>query len=150
MIEKKIFLVNYSWDPLDNKRGWWTAQATGHKLSIGDRNGGVKNDGYGTFLTNSHKFQGTRVICCRDEDPRSEREVSKGPPARLWCILPKVHPAIPSSPSLRVVLVAQSCLALCDPMDCGSPGSSVHGILQDTGVGCHFLLRASLSEVPSQ
>ena len=26
--------------------------------------------------------------------------------------------------------VAQSCLALCDPMDCSPPGSSVHGILQ--------------------
>ena len=29
--------------------------------------------------------------------------------------------------------VAQSCLTLSDPMDCGLPGSSVHGILQ-TGV----------------
>ena len=28
------------------------------------------------------------------------------------------------------VLVAQSCLPLCDPMDCSPPGSSVHGILQ--------------------
>ena len=28
------------------------------------------------------------------------------------------------------VLVAKSCLTLCDPMDCGPPGSSVHGILQ--------------------
>ena len=27
------------------------------------------------------------------------------------------------------VLDAQSCLTLCDPMDCSSPGSSVHGIL---------------------
>ena len=26
-------------------------------------------------------------------------------------------------------LVAQSCLTLCDPMDCSPPGSSVHGIL---------------------
>ena len=25
---------------------------------------------------------------------------------------------------------AQSCLILCDPMDCSPPGSSVHGILQ--------------------
>ena len=29
-----------------------------------------------------------------------------------------------------VCLVAQSCLTLCDPMDCSPPGSSVHGILQ--------------------
>ena len=28
------------------------------------------------------------------------------------------------------VLVAQSCLTLCDPMDCSPPGCSVHGILR--------------------
>ena len=28
------------------------------------------------------------------------------------------------------VLVTQSCPTLCDPMNCSSPGSSVHGILQ--------------------
>ena len=28
------------------------------------------------------------------------------------------------------VLVAQLCLTLCDPMDCSSPGSSVHRVLQ--------------------
>ena len=28
------------------------------------------------------------------------------------------------------VLVTQSCPTLCDPMDCSSPGSSVHGISQ--------------------
>ena len=28
------------------------------------------------------------------------------------------------------MVVAESCLTLCDPMDCSSPGSSVHGILQ--------------------
>ena len=28
------------------------------------------------------------------------------------------------------VLVSQSCPTLSDPMDCSSPGSSVHGILQ--------------------
>ena len=28
------------------------------------------------------------------------------------------------------VVVAQSCLSLCDPLDCSPPGSSVHGILQ--------------------
>ena len=28
------------------------------------------------------------------------------------------------------MLVAQSCLILCDPMDCSPPGFSFHGILQ--------------------
>ena len=31
---------------------------------------------------------------------------------------------------LVVVLVTQSCLALCDPTDCTLPGSSVYGIPQ--------------------
>ena len=46
----------------------------------------------------------------------------------------------------------QSRVWLCDPMDCGPPGSSVHGMLQsrilewkkkkkNTGVGCPFLLQ---------
>ena len=30
------------------------------------------------------------------------------------------------------VLVAQSCLTLCDPMDCSPPGSSAHGLFQAT------------------
>ena len=30
----------------------------------------------------------------------------------------------------KVVIVAQSCQSLCDPMDCSLPGSSVYGILQ--------------------
>ena len=31
---------------------------------------------------------------------------------------------------LNSMLVAQSCLILCDPMDCSLPGSSVHGVVQ--------------------
>ena len=37
---------------------------------------------------------------------------------------------LPSSHSQSEVLVAQSCLTICDPVDCSLPGSSVHGILQ--------------------
>ena len=36
----------------------------------------------------------------------------------------------PHMESLVVVLVAQSCLTLCNPTDCSLPGSCVHGILQ--------------------
>ena len=32
-------------------------------------------------------------------------------------------------------LVAQSCLILCDPVDCNLPGSSVHGIFQPNSAG---------------
>ena len=37
----------------------------------------------------------------------------------------------PTDQSEKVkVLVTQSCLTFCDPMDCSPPDSSVHGILQ--------------------
>ena len=41
------------------------------------------------------------------------------------------------------VKVAQSCLTLCDAVDCTLPGSSVHGDSpgKNTGVGCHALLQ---------
>ena len=40
-------------------------------------------------------------------------------------------------------LVTQSCLALCDLMDCSPPGSSVYGDSagKNTRVGCHALLQ---------
>ena len=35
----------------------------------------------------------------------------------------------------------QSCPTLCNPIDSSPPGSPVPQILQNTGVGCHFLLQ---------
>ena len=45
-------------------------------------------------------------------------------------------------PCARVCLVTQSCLTLCDPMDCSLLGSPVHGDSpgKNTGVGCLALL----------
>ena len=45
--------------------------------------------------------------------------------------------------SLLKVLITQSYLTLCDPLDCSPPGSSVQGILQTRipGVSCHSLLQ---------
>ena len=37
---------------------------------------------------------------------------------------------------LMCVLVALSCLTLCDPLDCSPPGSSIHGILQARILEC--------------
>ena len=42
---------------------------------------------------------------------------------------------------LYTLSVLQSCPSLCNPTDCSSHGFSVHGILQNTGVGCHSLLQ---------
>ena len=48
----------------------------------------------------------------------------------------------------KKVLGAQSCLTLCDPMDCSPPGLSVHGILRgkNTAVGSHSL--SDLEDLP--
>ena len=52
-----------------------------------------------------------------------------------FILLAYVHPRILFIPGSMLgekvkVLVAQSCLTLCDPMNCSLPGFSVHGILQ--------------------
>ena len=47
--------------------------------------------------------------------------------------VPQLHSSVPSSPAAAAAAAAkslQSCLTLCDPMDCSLPGFSVHGILQ--------------------
>ena len=62
-----------------------------------------------------------------------------------------LHLCLYSCPANRLIitifhdsmcLVAQSCLTLCDPMDCSPAGSSVHGNSpgKNTGVGCHAIL----------
>ena len=40
-------------------------------------------------------------------------------------------------------LVSQSCLTLCDPIDCILPGSSVHGnsLGKNIGIDCHAFLQ---------
>ena len=42
----------------------------------------------------------------------------------------KLSPTYPIDTSCMCVLVTQSCLSLCDPMDYSLPGSSVHGHFQ--------------------
>ena len=52
-------------------------------------------------------------------------------------------PGVPSAFEQKCVLVFQSCLILCDPMNCSLPGSSVHGDSpgKNTRVGRHSLLQ---------
>ena len=49
-------------------------------------------------------------------------------------------------------LAAQSCLTLCNPMDCSPPGSSVHGASpgKNTGVGCRALLQRKIPRNQTQ
>ena len=56
---------------------------------------------------------------------------------------PLQSPIIALSPRAVPCLVTQSCLTLCDCIDCSPPSSSVHGDSpgKNTGVGCHALLQ---------
>ena len=56
---------------------------------------------------------------------------------RLQCLTPALSPYPSRVPRGRLLsplgshcVHSQSCLTLCDPLDCSPPGSSVHGILQ--------------------
>ena len=76
--------------------------------------------------------------------PRQGREASScllspSVHTRPWSLGSHMHSWWPLSPGRCPwgstdgwwrLLVAQSCLTLCNPMDCSPPGSSVHGILQ--------------------
>ena len=55
------------------------------------------------------------------------------------CVCVCVTSAFPICSVILCVLVAQSCLTLCNPMDCSIPGSSVPGnsLGKNTGVDCH-------------
>ena len=49
---------------------------------------------------------------------------------------------------LIVYMCAQSCLTLCDPVDCSPPNPSLHRIFQarNTREDCHFLLQIFLTQ----
>ena len=64
---------------------------------------------------------------------------------RYWrdCIFSVISSCFLHRRSLLLCVVAQSCLTLCDTMDCSLPGTSVHGDSpgKNSGVGCHALLQ---------
>ena len=51
--------------------------------------------------------------------------------------------SVPQRQPCACAKLLQSCLTLCDPVDCSPPGSSVHGdsLGNNTGVGCQALLQ---------
>ena len=63
-----------------------------------------------------HRPQPTRLLCLWDSPGKN---TGVGCHFLLQCMKVKSESE-----------VAQSCLTLCDPMDCSLPGSSVHGIFQ--------------------
>ena len=76
-------------------------------------------------------------LSMNDELPLYTLEINKRDQLHL-CLVSETQSGLKSGSE-----VAQSCPTLCDPMDCGPPGSSIHGIFlgKSTGVGCYFLLQ---------
>ena len=80
-------------------------------------------------------------VCVRAGPGGSESGLSL-----LECVLTMLVICVGSLPPFLLLLLltrAQSCPALCDPMDCSPPGSPVHRIFpgKNTGVGWQFLLQ---------
>ena len=83
----------------------------------------------------------THFLCLNKALPNTGLKVSQGP---VW----DSH-LIKSKPKKILFYTSvhakslQSCLTLCDPIDCSPPGSSVHGDSpgKNTAMGCHFLFQ---------
>ena len=109
----------------------------------------------------------TRLLCPQDSPGENTRMgchaflqaifPTQGSNLRLlylhWQVgsLPLASPRKPFTCYMCVVLVAQSCLTLCDPLDSSPPSSSVHGILQARILGhlrrgCRFILPRGSSQ----
>ena len=89
---------------------------------------------------------GPFILTCTSREGEKQGRLPRKVPRHLtWkqiCSLP--------TPPAGLIFIALCCSAvlclvvtLCDPMDCSSPGSSVHGDspVKNTGVGCHALLQ---------
>ena len=70
----------------------------------------------------------------------SETKTKKNPHIRIFNRYHKVVKGF--TDGFMLCLVTQSCMTLCDPVNCSPPVSSLHGNSpgKNTGVGCHALL----------
>ena len=97
------------------------------------------------FLQGHHELLGFRVTkqnlgtgyWLSPSHPLLREPLQEGVSATPWA----------RGPCAVLCLVAQSCLTLCDLMDCSPPGSSVHGDSpgKNTGMDCHALLQGIFS-----
>ena len=76
-------------------------------------------------LGEAHNLADTLILNFEPPEPCENKFLLFNPPS-LWYF---VMAALPNYYAV-LFLVAQSCQALCGPLDCNPPGSSVHGILQ--------------------
>ena len=142
----RVSATSKIWPP--DKKRWLTGKNPDAGKDWGqEENGATEGEmvGWHHWL-NRHEFvqaprnsegQGSLVCCgpwgCKESDMTEWLKNNRA--------LSRVSCAICSCAVL--FLVAHSCLTLCDPTDCSSPGSSVSEDSpgHNTGVGCHALLQ---------
>ena len=84
----------------------------------------------------------THFLCLNKALPNTALKVSRGP---VWDshLIKSYKPKKILFYTCMHAKSLQSCLTLCDPMDCSPRGSSVHGDSpgKNTATGCHFLFQ---------
>ena len=101
----------------------WGGKGQQHPFVKGPGRGGAKG-------VEQHRGEGVISLHWL-QTPHSQLTSLRNPESSLpqwwifssWC-------SLPSWSEVKWMKIAQSCLTLCDPMDCSLPGSSVHRILQ--------------------
>ena len=92
---------------------------------------GILNSKGSPVTHNTMKINAQQNTSVKFWNSRTENHSTLSKPP---CTLPPYTTVIRTALNLSAinvcVLATQSCLTLCDPMDCSLPGSSVHGIFQ--------------------
>ena len=121
------YLLQYSWLQNFMDRGaWW---ATVHGVARVGHNLETKplNQYHMSFNKYTKNLIAVQNPCLQETyDPLGDRSCQS---LKKWWYGVKAIELVQSSKVKVKVLVAQSCLILCYPIDCNLPGSSVHGIL---------------------
>ena len=111
-------------------------RATGLQVSLGETRGGGKvspgHDGLGEWgsLGRCQLIITASVFVSQSPLGPVKRQPNPPPGQITRSVLCLCSYSIWFSYLVCMCLVIQSCLTLCNPMDCSPPGSSVHGILQ--------------------
>ena len=94
---------------------------------------------------NSNTTQNLKLICTQSYSQRFIVTLFIHNCPNMW------ETNLSFSRCVLLCLVTQSCLTLCDPMDCSPPGSSVCGDSpgKNTRVGCHALLQGIEPRYPA-
>ena len=137
-----LYDIPYMWNPYRLREQTWF-------LGLGNNGEGIVREFgidmytllYLNCIINKDLLDSTRSLLSTLQWPIWEKTLKKSgyvyKIAELVCCTPETNPAY---------MCTQSCLTLCNPMDCGPPYSSAQMNFpsKNTEVGCHFLFQGIL------